>query len=89
MSECRYLIAWIGPCKAECSDQFCEKHTKVKCCVCGAQATNECNHTGQFVCGAPLCGNCEGFTDVSKPSGGGGFMNHTHRERASQSKEPT
>lgn len=87
MNKCSYSMAWIGLCKAECSDQFCEKHSTVNCCVCGAQATNECNHTGQFVCGSPLCDECEGFTDVSKPSGSWGFMNHTHRKRASQSKE--
>ena len=82
MGYCRYSIAWQGACKTECEGDICEKHTKVVCCVCGHQATNECNHTGQFVCGAPLCNNCEGHTDASKPSGGWGFQNHSHRQRA-------
>lgn len=81
MSYCRYDLAWRGPCKAECEGDICETHAKVKCCVCGEQATNECNHTGQFVCGATMCDNCEEFTDTSKPAGGWGFMNHIHRKK--------
>ena len=81
MNSCKFVMAWIGRCRSDCQGQVCEQHEKVKCCVCGAQATHECDHTGQFVCGAPLCDNCEGFTDTSKPSGGWGFMNHTHRAK--------
>ena len=67
--------------KATCEGSVCTQHAAVKCCVCGEQATHECDHTGQFVCGAPLCNNCEGHTDTSKPAGGWGFMNHTHRQK--------
>ena len=28
-----------------------------------------------------LCDNCEGITDTSKPSGGWGFANHTHKQK--------
>ena len=45
------------------------------------QATKECDHTGQFVCGTPLCDNCEGITDTSNPSGRWGFANHIHRQK--------
>ena len=81
MGNCTFDLAWRGPCKATCEGSVCTQHAAVKCCVCGEQATHECDHTGQFVCGAPLCNNCEGHTDTSKPAGGWGFMNHTHRQK--------
>lgn len=82
MSYCRYYPCYQNQCKNECDGEFCVKHAGKKCRVCGEQAAHECNHTGQFVCGVPLCDNCEGFTDTSKPSGAWGFMNHAHRKRA-------
>ncbi len=82
MTQCNYQISWVGSCKAPADERgLCEKHRSVKCCVCGEQALTECAHTGQFVCGAPLCSACEGFTDQDKASGNWGFMNHTHRPR--------
>ena len=81
MSYCRYDLAWRGPCRQHSENDICEFHSKIKCQVCGAQATKECDHTGQFVCGTPLCDNCEGITDTSKPSGGWGFANHTHKQK--------
>lgn len=81
MTQCTYVLSWIGQCKAACEGNHCEKHKAVKCTVCGEHATHECDHTGQFVCGAPLCPNCEGHTDTTKPSGGWGFMNHSHRRK--------
>lgn len=81
MSKCTYSVAWRGHCQAACDGDLCVEHLKRKCVSCGKQATNECNHTGQFVCGAPLCDSCEGRTDTSKPSGGWGFANHTHRSK--------
>ena len=77
---CKFDIAWRGKC-GEGTEEICKKHREVKCCVCGEQATHDCSHTGQFVCGAPLCDNCEGFVDETKPSGGWGFMNHGHRRK--------
>lgn len=82
MSYCRYQPCWQKRCNKECEGEFCATHLNEKCSVCGEQASNECDHTGQFVCGAPLCDSCEGFTDTSKPSGGWGFMNHSHRKRS-------
>ena len=84
MSYCRYEPCWQSRCKKEREGEFCSTHVGKLCCVCGEQASRECNHTGQFVCGAPLCDNCEGFTDTSKPSGIWGSMNHTHRTRNTQ-----
>ena len=81
MGSCTFNLAWYGPCKAACEGSVCNRHAAVKCCVCGEQATHECDHTGLFVCGVPLCKNCEGHTDTSKPAGGWGFMNHTHRQK--------
>jgi len=58
-STCRYDLAWRGPCgKPAISNGFCETHREEKCCRCKKQATRECEETGQFVCGAPLCDDC-------------------------------
>ena len=55
---CGFDIAWVGNCKS--TDLFengqCEKHQNL--CSCGKLATRECDHTGQFVCGRPLCDTC-------------------------------
>ena len=61
MGSCTFGLAWRGQCKATCEGSVCTQHAAVKCCVCGGQATHECgDHIGQFVCGMPLCKNCEG-----------------------------
>lgn len=58
MKTCNFHIAWVGKCKAKVVEgtDYCEDHT-VGCEVCGAQATDSCDHTGSLVCGAPLCGS--------------------------------
>ena len=55
---CTFDLAWRGQCKATCEGSVCTQHAAVKCRVCGEQATHECDHTGLFVCGVPLCKNC-------------------------------
>lgn len=57
--KCQYEKSWIGKCGKEAVNGFCEEHSKVKCCKCGKKATKECEHTSQFVCGAPLCKDCD------------------------------
>ncbi len=85
MSQCKFQISWVGRCKGEVmADELCSTHIDVSCVVCNQQAVRECDHTGQFVCGAPLCDTCEGFVDQGKPSGGWGFMNHGHRRKEVQ-----
>jgi hypothetical protein len=83
MTTCKFERGWADRCKkpAEEGEDFCIEHLKVKCCVCGKQAIRECSYLGQFVCGAPLCADCEGWEDLSKPSGNWGFLNHSHRRR--------
>lgn len=81
ITKCQFDEAWRGKCNAPATGQFCATHAAVKCCVCGEHATHTCDHTGQFVCGAPLCDGCQGHTDHSQPSGGWGFMNHSHRRK--------
>lgn len=77
---CPYYPAYSGRCNAIKGESgFCSRHNGKACSVCGEQATRECNHTGQFVCGAPLCPDCEGYVDSSKSGGAWGFMNHGHR----------
>ena len=55
---CGFDRAWQGSCK--CTDILdngqCESHQDK--CSCGKLATRSCEHTGQFVCGRPLCDEC-------------------------------
>lgn len=85
MGRCAFVVSWVGYCGAECPADhelmLCEKHAAMKCVSCGSQATHDCDHTGQFVCGHPLCESCEGGTDPTKPSGAWGFANHIHRRK--------
>lgn len=84
MNKCRYEMAYCyDPCGKECDESgICEVHKQRKCVVCGEQATHECNYTGQFVCGAPLCDNCEeGQAGDSNKGLGWGFIGHTHRRK--------
>lgn len=85
MNKCKYSRAYsYDLCGAEADESLiCVKHKKEKCCVCSNQATNECNYTGQFVCGARLCDNCEEGADGDSTKGlGWGFIGHTHVPRA-------
>lgn len=69
---CKFSEAWIGKCKNE-GEPYCEKHANEKCISCGKQATGSCDSTGQFVCGAPLCDNCEHTIFENGTNGGIGF----------------
>ena len=70
MRRCLYVMAYIGRCSAIQFDEYCETHREQKCCVCGDQATHECAHAGQFVCGYPLCDHAKGVM-VKTPYGSG------------------
>jgi hypothetical protein len=72
---CGFSKAWIGRCKQEVTGAhgMCFEHGKLKCVSCGAQATHDCEETGQFVCGAPLCNECEHTTAPDGTNGGIGF----------------
>ena len=72
--KCRFIEAWIGRCK-ETPDEsgFCKKHKGKKCASCGAIATRNCEETGQFVCGADLCDDCEHTLFPDGSNGGIGF----------------
>jgi hypothetical protein len=58
LQQCPFDIAYVGQCKGE-GKPYCEKHAGKECVMCGKQATRECSHTGQFVCGFPLCDDCK------------------------------
>lgn len=70
MAKCGFEEAWVGPCDA---DSPCKEHQDLKCASCGSQATRSCDETGQFVCGAPLCDDCEHTTAADGTNGGIGF----------------
>jgi len=80
MEQCKFDRAWIGRCTEPADESgFCEQHDLLPCVVCQSQATHDCDHTGQFVCGAPLCDQCHGYVKAHEPSGVFGFMNHYHK----------
>lgn len=57
---CIYDEAWVGICMQKAvKGRFCAEHAAEKCRVCKGQATRSCEHTGSFVCGAPLCDTCK------------------------------
>ena len=70
MSNCEFSKAWIGPCGKALP---CSEHKNLKCCSCGEPATHDCGETGQFVCGHPLCDDCEHRTFEDGCNGGVGF----------------
>ena len=55
--KCPFDKSWVGKCKKtpEIGEIYCDEHKDSKCFKCGAQATRDCDHTGQFVCGVPMC----------------------------------
>lgn len=67
---CGFDEAWIGKCQNSIP---CEKHANKKCVSCQALATRNCEETGQFVCGFPLCDNCEHAIAPDGTNGGVGF----------------
>ena len=89
--KCEYQIAWSGPCGKE----NCAEHALKKCISCGEKATRDCDETGQFICGAPLCENCEHTITEDGTNGGIGFnaqkppegMSH-HCKRSEQRYKP-
>ena len=63
MTAMKKLIRWFK------SDK------KLTCVSCGAKATRRCNSAlSSFVCGEPLCDNCEHVTDTENWS-------YTHKKR--------
>lgn len=67
---CGFLEAWVGRCR---NPNPCSKHAEQACRSCGATATQNCSETGQFVCGEPLCNDCEHTIYPSGTNGGVGF----------------
>ena len=69
---CKFNEAWVGWCEQP-GEPYCAKHTDLKCESCGKQATRSCGETGQFVCGSPLCADCEHTIHEDGTNGGIGF----------------
>ena len=67
---CGFNVAWKGPCQ---NPQPCDEHMDKVCRSCGKAATRSCDSTGQFVCGAPLCDECEHLIFPEGDNGGIGF----------------
>ncbi len=76
MKQCKFEKAWAGRCKnqAEPGKDFCAEHSKIICASCGQPATHECDETGQFVCNAALCDDCEHTIAKDGTNGGIGFF---------------
>ena len=60
MINCIYSMGWKGVCiKVVVNGDYCKDHHNLKCVSCGEQAIRQCTESSSFVCGAPLCGDCE------------------------------
>ena len=62
MSRCGFGKAWTRPCNVivTTEGERCAEHANQKCSSCGAPPSRQCDETmGPFVCGAPLCADCE------------------------------
>jgi hypothetical protein len=66
--KCTFDLAGTGACNKparismtykEGEYHLCEDHSKVRCGICGKPAIRQCSFPGQFVCGKPLCPDCE------------------------------
>lgn len=69
--QCDFIEAWIGRCPMPATTNGkCDKHAVMKCASCDAPATHTCDETFQFVCGAPLCGECEHTIHENGTNGG-------------------
>lgn len=78
--SCKFNKAWIGKCGEETVEgkDYCEEHLGIECSSCGKQATHSCSETFQFVCGAPLCDDCE--HKIAKDGTNGGRMKHVKKD---------
>jgi hypothetical protein len=77
MTTCNYDEAWRGKCKNACP---CSLHADKVCVSCKAPAVRSCEETGQFVCGAPLCEECEHSIAPDGTNGGVGFYSTVPEE---------
>ena len=73
--KCSFVLAWRGPCG---SDLPCRDHADVLCDSCGQPATHECEETFGFVCGVPLCDECE--HKISPDGTNGGTFDHCRKD---------
>ena len=67
---CGFYRAWIGKCT---NSKPCPEHESKRCASCKEPADHECDETGMFVCGAPLCKDCEHTIAHDGTNGGIGF----------------
>jgi hypothetical protein len=67
---CSFHISWVGKCN---NLQPCKEHSHLRCVSCGEPAVRSCDETGQFVCGAALCNDCEHLIFPDGTNGGVGF----------------
>jgi hypothetical protein len=71
---CGFDEAWRGKCKnLAVKNGRCKEHADLVCVSCGKPATHSCSETGQLVCGAPLCDDCEHTTSMEGTNGNIGF----------------
>lgn len=86
---CTFDRAWCGPCGkplASGSDILCDEHLPLRCSSCGKQATRDCEYTGQFVCGFPLCVACGPVVDPNQADFGMFGMRHEHKPKISDAQ---
>ena len=91
--QCKFDKSWAGMCKNESTHEsgMCDEHENSKCASCGKRAVRECDQTGiQFVCGAPLCADCQhGVPEKGKEGWfllGGGHVTKERHEAQMKSR---
>src|ERR1700722_4048079 len=94
-NKCGFSKAWQGTCS---NDSPCQEHNSLLCVSCKQPATHECSETGQLVCGATLCDECEHAIAPDGSNGGVGFFStipkdmqanwKTHVRRTDQKFKP-
>lgn len=58
-TPCQFERSWVGKCGKPTTNGWCDEHQNATCCVCGKQATRDCEAgMGGLTCGAYLCETC-------------------------------
>ena len=64
--QCTWILAWNGMCinRREDGSCYCEFHSTLTCCICGDQATRDCDDVMEtMVCHVPLCNSVECYIE--------------------------
>ncbi len=78
---CLLEVSWVGKCDKPSTNGWCSKHENLKCCSCGAKATQDCDHGSSLICGAPLCETCQHSLDGDRHVTGAVYKEQTDKRK--------